>query len=135
MLRIRKREAPPIHDMAALLVNMILFFFLIKPVILDKGYVSEVKINTKVQCASSSTEVFTVKSEMQCAHQCLRKKCNLLNYNAERGKEDNCEVLRKVGKCTEFFHQFGWKLMTFVVKEVNAYIFSMLDILYNEQIG
>ena len=120
--------------MAVCLVSMMLLFFFIKPVILDKGFVSEVKMNTKVQCAGSSTEVFTVKSEIQCTHKCLRKRCNLLNYNAKRGGKDNCEVLKKVRKCTESFHQHGWTSMTFVVKKLNAYIFSMLDILYNEQI-
>ena len=106
--------------MTALLVKTLLMFFLIKLVILENGYVSEVKMNTKAHCYGFSKEVVTVKSEMQCVHNCLRKRCNLLNYNAKGKKKENCEVMKKVGKCKELSHQSEWKLMTFVVREYDV---------------
>ena len=108
--------------MAVLLVKIILIFFFIRLVILEKrGYVSEVKMNMKTQCVGSTKEVFTVKREMQCVHYCLRKRCNLLNYNTKGATKDNCEVMKKVGKCTELSDQSDWKLMSVLVRDLDAY--------------
>ena len=105
----------------AVMMKMVTILLLIQPVFLDQGYVSEVKMNKKVQCAGSSKDTFTVKGEMQCTHHCLRQRCNLLNYSTKRGEKDNCEVMKKVGTCSELHDQSDWKLMTFVVKESNQF--------------
>lgn len=70
---------------------------------------SDVYMNKKFQCTRAVKDVFTVSSEIECSHRYVRRNCNRLNYNMERGKKENCEVLTKVGECSVRSDQGDWK--------------------------
>lgn len=101
--------------MAAKMMKTGLLFFFIKHAISNRGFVNDMQMNTKFQCARSVKEVFTVNSEIQCSHRCLRTSCNRLNYNMKKEGKENCEVFTTVGECSDLSGQDGWKAIKFEV--------------------
>ena len=81
-----------------------------------KGFVSEVLANKKFVCQSTNKKVYTVKSEIQCAHRCLQNdNCELLNFNTEEDINDNCEIFSQSNGCSTKFGKEKWKAMRFQV--------------------
>ncbi len=82
---------------------------------------NEVARDAKMQCASSARSIYTVTSEMQCYHRCLRKdKCEILNYKGSSTKE-NCEVYDVTSNdhtCTSTLAA-NWKAVIIKVMETN----------------
>ena len=75
-----------------------------------KGFASEVLVDEKFDCATTSSRIYTVKSEIQCTHLCLRNdNCELLNFNTERDVSENCEVFNGSSGCSIKRHKYGWK--------------------------
>ena len=91
-------------------------FFFIQRAFSHKGFVDDVLIDTKVVCPVTAKEVFTVKSEIQCTHRCLRKKCKMLNYYMKEGTEENCEVFTGTDECSTAIDQLDWKAVSFLVR-------------------
>ncbi len=55
-------------------------------------HTAEIKEDARMKCPKSARSIYTVASEMQCYHRCLRKdKCEVLNYK-ESAIKNNCEV-------------------------------------------
>ena len=64
--------------------------------------------------------MYSVTSEIQCTHRCLRHaKCDLINYNTERDVKDNCEIFIQGNQCSIETVRIGWKAIKF---EVPTYI-------------
>ena len=101
--------------MAIKLMNIVLVSFFIKSAIFERGFVSDVHINKKFKCGGSFKEIFTVKSEIECSHRCLRRSCSRLNYNMKKGEKENCEVFPKVDDCSIIPGQDDWKAANFKV--------------------
>ena len=101
--------------MASVATRFICIFFLVKSVISDTGFIDEILMDKKFHCSGHTTELFSVKSEIQCAHRCSRKKCNQLNYNTV-GSKENCEVIAGGRLCSMAIDQKYWKAMVFKVK-------------------
>ena len=81
-----------------------------------KGIVSEVLIDKKFDCPSTSRKVYTVKSEIQCTHHCLQSdNCELLNYNTEEASNYNCEIFAQSNGCSIKLGKEKWKAMRFQV--------------------
>ena len=96
---------------SSVMMSYILVFILMKRAIAEKGFVNDVQLNAKYVCSEAAKEIFTVKSGVQCNHRCLRRRCNLLNYNTKEGKRDNCEVFTDNGECYTVFDQEDWNAM------------------------
>lgn len=94
-------------------LKTIIILFLIKNSICDKGFVNEVFLNKRFYCAHGSNETSTVTSQIQCIHRCLRKKCELLNYNVNQGMKDNCEVFTLTIDCAIMTNQENWMAVGF----------------------
>ena len=73
--------------MSAKMVKIMLLFFFIKHTIFNRGFMSDVYMNKKLQCTRAAKDVFTVSSEIECSHRYVRRNCNRLIYNMERGKK------------------------------------------------
>ena len=113
-------------------MKLLLLFALIKHAYFERGFVKDVYMNKKFQCSTSVKETFTVNSEIQCSHRCLRKSCTRIDYNAKQGEIGNCEVFIEVGGCSGLSDQSDWKALVF---EVNAIrIFSMTQVLSSRYI-
>ena len=102
--------------MASIAKKFIFVVFFIKSVISDTGSINEIFMDKHFDCIGDGTAVFSVKSEIQCAHLCLRKKCNLLNYNTVKGRNENCEVITDGRHCSKAVDQKHWIAMVFKVK-------------------
>ena len=102
--------------MAAGVMKTGLLFLFIKHAIFDRGFINDLHTNRKFQCARSVKEVFTVNSQIQCSHRCLRRSCSRLNYNMKNGEKDNCEVFTEIGECSDLSGQDGWKAIKFEVR-------------------
>ena len=87
-----------------------------------KGMVQELFQNKKILCLNISKIVYTVASEMQCVHRCLKHKhCGVLNFKESHFPSkltDNCEVynlLSTNSTCSTIADQTDWKAMIFKV--------------------
>ena len=98
-------------------MKLLLLLVLIKHAYSERGFVKDVYLNMKFQCARSVKEAFTVNSEIQCSHHCLRKSCTRMNYNTKKGEIENCEVFTETCGCWNLSHRDDWKTFGF---EVNA---------------
>ena len=75
-----------------------------------KGFVSEVLRDKKFDCQSTSRRVFTVQSEIQCTHRCLKNdECEVLNFNTKKEVIENCEVFNGASDCSIKKQKYGWK--------------------------
>ena len=90
---------------------------IIRIVTCSQGLGTDVLMDAKVHCSSLYKVTYTVASELQCFHRCLRKsKCHILNYKSSQGisnAQDNCEVydmpLEKALSCYTISSMPGWK--------------------------
>ena len=98
-------------------IKLFTLLLLIRNISCDrKGFVSEVLANKKFDCQSTNKKVYTVKSEIQCAHRCLQNdNCELLNFNTEEDINDNCEIFSQSNGCSTKFGKEKWKAMRFQV--------------------
>ena len=94
-----------------------IFFWYIQVASSRKGLISEVYFDKKFYCPLTSREVYTVTSEIQCTHRCLRHEtCDLINYNTEKEIKDNCEIFIQGDRCSIENVRIGWKAIKFEVK-------------------
>jgi len=105
--------------MAAKLFNLLLIFFFIKSSTLKTATIKDVHMNKKFSCEEVSKYTLSVKSQIQCAHICLRKNCTLVNYNTETTFE-NCEVLSYTSACSIVLWQKNWLAITVQPKETTT---------------
>ena len=103
--------------MGAIKIKIILFICWIKYSMFDKGSITDVHMNKKFACPLAAMESFFVKSEIQCTHRCLRRKCKLLNYKNEGTDSENCEVFMESGGCSIEMNQKNWKAVTLEVSK------------------
>ena len=97
-------------------------FVAIQYVSCRQGIVQEFFLNKKILCLSLSKIVYTVASEIQCVHRCLKhNNCGVLNFKESHFPsklKDNCEVyslLSTNSTCSTLADQTDWKAMTFKV--------------------
>ncbi len=80
-------------------------------------HTAEIKEDARMKCPKSARSIYTVPSEMQCYHRCLRKdKCEFLNYK-DSATKNNCEVFDVASEdpaCTET-PEAKWKTVTMKV--------------------
>ncbi|XP_065059823.1 uncharacterized protein LOC135687230 isoform X2 [Rhopilema esculentum] len=81
---------------------------LVTSVATESGFVSEFFEGKRCLCSNEEMKVYTVSSEIQCIHRCLRHdECEAANYNKQSTKK-NCEVSLN-GTCSSFVEVHGWK--------------------------
>ena len=103
-------------NMVTVTIKLKLVFLFIKYAVLDKGSTKDVFVNAKNYCPRAAMRAYFVKSDIQCTHRCLRKKCKLLNYKKKAKDIENCEIFSDIGDCSVIPDQEGWKAMIFEVK-------------------
>ncbi|XP_065070552.1 uncharacterized protein LOC135695369 [Rhopilema esculentum] len=80
----------------------------------EERFVSNVLDKTRSSCPDMPKKVYTVTSEMQCIHRCMRNKdCSTINYRTENDVTENCEVFLG-GHCAKGQCSRNWK--TIVIK-------------------
>ena len=119
-------------SMTSVATNFTFVVFFIKIAISKTGFTDEILMDKKFHCIGHATEVFTVKSEIQCAHLCLRRRCNLLNYNTV-GRKENCEVIADGRLCSTAIDQKHWKAMVFKVRFYKNKLFSNVISLFRRK--
>ena len=87
-----------------------------------QGYADGTYVDMKFECSSFKKLVYSVPSQMQCHHKCLRNEnCALLNYRQPdnvNGNKDNCEVFSLSGEdnsCSSMKDMNGWIAVVFKV--------------------
>lgn len=100
-----------------------------------KGITTEIFMNRKFVCQSMTKKVFSVRSEIQCHHRCLREeKCEALNFNTENEARENCEVFNDGKKCTSEITMDGWKAIEFQVTIQSAILNNLYFYLFEYSI-
>ena len=101
--------------MAGRRIQIALIFIIIKNAIMDTGIINDVYENKKFYCEGDSKHVFVVKSQIQCIHRCLSKKCKLLNYKTVESGTENCEVFTEGSQRLSIIYEENWMAMQFQV--------------------
>ena len=97
-------------------IKLLLLFCLIDIATSRKGFPSQVFDDEKFDCPLANKKVYTVKSQIQCTHRCLKNDaCELINYNTERDAKENCETFTQVNKCSTKVWKKKWIAMQFQV--------------------
>ena len=95
---------------------------LVTSVIAESGFVSELFEDKRRLCSNMEMKVYTVSSEIQCIHRCLRHdKCEAANYNKQSTKK-NCEVSLH-GTCLSFVKGHAWKSLLIEVRSIFKFSF------------
>ena len=106
-------------NMAGKLIDLILILFFIKNSTLKKAIVDDVYMNKKFSCEGVPKYSFSVKSQIQCVHLCLRKNCTLVNYNTDETTTENCEVFPDSDSCSAVVWQENWAAIIIQVFSIN----------------
>ena len=90
----------------------IFLFTIFKSGASNKGLITEVLEDKKYDCPVKGKKLFSVKSEIQCTHRCLKSdECQMINYNTEKESKENCEIITNLSKCTTKTGMRGWRAM------------------------
>ena len=97
-------------------VRVLILFLLLKFATPEKGFVAEYFEGKKFEFPGTKETIYSVKSEIQCAHRCLQhKNCELLNYNIDSKAIQNCEIFTEMSTCATMIENEAWKAIQFKV--------------------